>query len=208
MARNPDPKPGRWILPLVILGMVFFTWAFVNGLEPPELQDDEPVSTPTSSTIPATPTTLLEETTSTTALPPDLQIYLDNLLGDKASLAAVVDEMNAVNSDWDDRAETGKTFEETEADLVVVDDSAVVFSDSVELHIPPAGIAGLVDAHESALNSARDIANAAADVLAGLRAPDTGQQRQAALVEFRAAVEQFNLAVDSINSIITQPTGG
>ena len=207
MARNPDPKPGRWILPLVILGMVFFTWAFVNQLEPPELQDDEPVSIATTS-LATTPTTLLEETTTTASLPPDLQTYLNNLLSDKAALAEVAAEMDAVNSDWDDRAETGKTFAEAEADLMVVAELALVFSDGVELHLPPSGVTGLVDAHGAALDAARDVANAADGVLAGLRAPDTGQQRQAALVEFRAAAANFDLAVDSINSIITQPTGG
>lgn len=207
MARNPDPKPGRWILPLVILGMVFFTWAFVQRLEPPQLEDNEPVST-TTTTVATTPTTLGEETTTTTLLPPDLQTYLDNLLGDKDALADVVERMNAVNSDWDDRAETGVSYTETEEDLVAVADSALVFSDAVELHIPPAGIAGLVDAHQAALDAARLVATAAQAVLDGLRAPDTGQLRQAALVEFRSAAEQFNLAVDSINSIITAPTGG
>jgi len=207
MARNPDPKPGRWILPLVILGMVFFTWAFVQRLDAPTLEDDEPVSVPTT-TLATTPTTLPEETTSTTLLAPELQTYIDNLLGDKEALAAVVSEMNAVNADWDDRAETAKTFEETETDLVAVSESALVFSEAVELHIPPAGVIGLVDAHQAALDAAGQVAAAAEEVLAGLRSPDTGQRRQAGLVEFRSAAEQFNLAVDSIDSIITQGTGG
>ena len=208
MARNPDPKPGRWILPLVILGMVFFTWAFVDRLEPPALQDDTPISSTTSSLVAATPTTLPEAITTTTLLPPDLQTYLDNLLSDKDALAAVVSQMDAVNSDWNDRAETGKTYEETETDLIAVAESAGVFSDGVRLHIAPAGIAGLADAHEAALNAAVDVADASDRVLAGLRAPDTGQLRQAALVEFRSAASEFDLAVDSISSIITQPVGG
>lgn len=207
MARNPDPKPGRWILPLVILGMVFFTWAFVQRLEVPALEDDQPVST-TTTTIATTPTTLPEETTTTTLLPPELRTYLDNLLGDKDTLGDVVSEMNAVNSDWDGRAETGKTFPEAEEDLVAVNDSALVFSEAVELHLPPAGIAGLVEAHEAALSAALQVASTAEEVLAGLQAPDTGQLRQEALISFRLAAEQFNLAVDSINSIITQGSGG
>ena len=31
MALNADPKPGRWILPLVVLGMVAFTYFFVGA---------------------------------------------------------------------------------------------------------------------------------------------------------------------------------
>ena len=205
MARNPDPKPGRWILPLVILGMVFFTWAFVQQLEAPTLADGEPVSTTTSTDAP-TPTTLPEEAPTTTLLAPDLQTYVDNLNSDKDALAAVESKMDAVNADWDDRAETGLTYEETEADLVAVAESALVFFQSVQLHIPPQGITGLGDAHETALNAAGEVVTSTDAVLDGLRAPDTGQQRQAALVEFRSRVSQFNLAVDTIDSII-RPTG-
>ena len=208
MARNPDPKPGRWILPLVILGMVFFTWAFVNQLEAPQLDDDTPVSSTTSTTLEATPTTLNAESTTTTALPPSLQTYLDNLLGDKATLAGIDETMTAVNSDWNDRAETGKTFDEAVADLEAIAEQALIFSQSVQIHIPPAGVTGLADAHQAALDSAQDVDAAAEAVIAGLRAPDTGQLRQAALVEFRAAKERFDIAVDQINDIITQPAGG
>jgi hypothetical protein len=208
MARNPDPKPGRWILPLVILGMVFFTWAFVNQLEAPQLDDDTPVSSTTSTTLEATPTTLNAESTTTTALPPSLQTYLDNLLGDKATLAGIDETMTAVNSDWNDRAETGKTFDEAVADLEAIAEQALIFSQSVQIHIPPSGVTGLADAHQAALDSAQDGASAADAVIDGLRAPDTGQLRQAALVEFRAAKERFDIAVDQINDIITQPAGG
>ena len=31
-----DPKHGRWILPLIIGGMVLLTFTFVNSLEPSE----------------------------------------------------------------------------------------------------------------------------------------------------------------------------
>jgi hypothetical protein len=48
---------------------------------------------------------------------------------------------------------------------------------------------------------------AAEDVLAGLRAPDTGELRRAALVEFRAAAASFNEKVDQINDIILQGFG-
>ena len=37
MMRNPDPKPGRWVLPLVVLGMVLFTWVWIDRLGPPEV---------------------------------------------------------------------------------------------------------------------------------------------------------------------------
>ena len=33
MTFSTDPKPGRWILPLIILAMVGFTYVFVSSLE-------------------------------------------------------------------------------------------------------------------------------------------------------------------------------
>lgn len=188
--------------------MVFFTWAFVNQLETPELDDATPVSSTTSTTQSTTPTTLAAESTTTTALPPALQTYLDNLLSDKDILAAIATDMDAVNSDWNNRAETGKTYAEAEEDLVAIAERALVFSQTVEIHIPPAGVTGLADAHQAALDAALDVTATADDILAGLRAPDTGQLRQAALVEFRAAKDLFDIAVDQISDIITQPTGG
>ena len=64
MYRNPDPKPGRWVLPIVVLGMVAFTWFFVQRLSPDEIPEDEPPSTTTSTTTTAAPS-------ATTAAPGD-----------------------------------------------------------------------------------------------------------------------------------------
>ena len=33
---TPDPRHGRWILPLIIAAMVVLTYTFVNSLEPAE----------------------------------------------------------------------------------------------------------------------------------------------------------------------------
>src|SRR3970040_1221947 len=51
MAVNPDPKPGRWILPLVILGMVAFTYFFVRSL--PEASPDTTLVSGPTTTVPA-----------------------------------------------------------------------------------------------------------------------------------------------------------
>ena len=215
MMRNPDPKPGRWVLPLVVVGMVLFTWVWVNRLEPPEVDVTAPVST-TSTTTTATTApgeaaeaeeVEEEETTTTTLLPLEIQVYLNNLADDKKTLAEVVAEMNAVNAEWDNRSETGVTYSDTEAAMVSVSEQALVFSAGVELHRPPDNIPGLVDAHQRVFEAATAAAAAAEDALAGLRAPDTGELRRAALVEFRAAAASFNEQVDLINEITLQGFG-
>ena len=212
--RNPDPKPGRWVLPLVVLGMVLFTWVWVNRLDLPEVEETAPATTTAES---ATPTTgpdgdeedeeEVVETTTTTLLPPEIEVYLTNLAEDKQILAEVAADMNATNEEWDNREETGVTYSETEVALVAISELALIFSQGVEIHRPPDIIPGLAEAHDIALESAIAVAAAAEDVLAGLRAPDTGELRRAALVEFRAAAASFNEKVDQINDIILQGFG-
>ena len=213
MLSNPDPKPGRWVLPLVVLGMVLFTWVWVNRLEPPDLEEPDSTTSTTAETAAESPEAPdqaqdpEEESTTTTRIPPEVEVYLNNLADDRRTLAAVVAEMNAVNEEWDTRDVTGVTYGETEAALVSVAEQALVFSAAVELHRPPGAIAGLVDAHQVANDAAVAVAAAAEDVLAGLRAPDTGELRRAALVEFRAAAASFDQAVGQINDITLQGFG-
>ncbi|MCY3539668.1 MAG: hypothetical protein F4Y75_05080 [Acidimicrobiia bacterium] len=217
MASNPDPRPGRWILPLVVLGMILFTWVWINRLEPPEVEGTVAGSTSSTSTSVVTepgdedPTVSEDvetpEETTTTTLPPAIEVYLTNLAEDKEALAAVVDELNQVNDSWENRAETGVTYSETEAAFVAVSEQAVVFSETVELHRPPADVAGLTDAHQRVYESALAVTEAASDALAGLRAPDTGELRREAVVEFRAAAATFDQNVDQINEIILQGFG-
>lgn len=205
MARNPDPKPGRWVLPLVVLGMVLFTWIWVNRLGVTQVDDaSDASSTTTTAAAPGEAeedTEPAAETTTTTQLSPEMEIYLSNLAEDKQALAELSAEMNAVNQDWEDRR---VTYSEAGDNMAAVSEQAVVFSTAVEDHRPSDQIAGLVDAHQVALDRAVAVAEAAEAVLAGLRAPDDGELRRAALVEFRAAAASFDQAADQIEEIILQ----
>lgn len=210
--RNPDPKPGRWVLPLVVLGMVLFTWVWIDRLGPPEVDDTQPVST-TSATTTSTTTpgdaengeeAAEEETTTTTLLPPEIEVYLGNLAEDKKTLAEVAAELNSFNSEWENDQ---IPYQDAEDGFESASEQALAFSNSVELHRPPDGIPGLADAHQKILDLATAVAAAADDALAGLRAPDTGELRRAAMVEFRAAAESFNQQVDQITEITLQGFG-
>ena len=206
------------MLPLVVLGMILFTWVWVNRLEPPAVEGTAGPSGTTRSTTETAPAVdettaggdgaeTPEETTPTTLLPPEIEVYLTNLAEDKAALAALVEELNAVNDAWENRDQTGVTFSETETAMVTASERAVVFSEAVELHRPPEDVAGLTDAHQRVYESAAAVAEAAANTLAGLRAPDTGELRRAAVVEFRAAAASFEQQVDQISEIVMQGFG-
>ncbi len=210
MMRNPDPKPGRWVLPLVVLGMVLFTWVWVNRLEPEPVDDAQPASTTSATTeTPAAGNgedsengeTEEVESTTTTLLPPEIELYLTNLAEDKQALAELAAEMNAVNDEWDNRDDTGVTYSDTEAAVAAIVEQAVILAAAVELHRPPETVPGLNGAHDGVLESANQVATAAEEALAGLRSSDTGERRRAALVEFRASVASFNEQVDQINDI-------
>ena len=212
MMRNPDPKPGRWVLPLVVLGMVLFTWVWINRLGPPEVDDTQPVSTTaaatTSTTAPGETETseevVEEETTTTTLLPPEIDVYLENLADDKRNLAEILAELNAANNEW----ESGDIeYSAAEEAFVMVSERALAFSQAVELHRPPDGITGLADAHERLLEPANAVATASEEALAGLRSSDPGDRRREAVVEFRAAAESFNQQVDQITEITLQGFG-
>lgn len=203
---------------MVVLGMILFTWVWVNRLEPPAVEipaEASGTTRPTTATSAAvedtTPgngeTETPEDTTPTTLLPPEIEVYLTNLAEDKAALAALVEELNRVNDSWENRDQTGVTYAETEAAMVAASERAVVFSEAVELHRPPEDVAGLTDAHQRVYESAAAVAEAAANALAGLRAPDTGELRRAAVVEFRAAAASFEQQVDQISEIVRQGFG-
>jgi len=198
MARNPDPKPGRWILPLVVLGMVFFTWAFVQRLDPGEVDDAAPVSTTTTSVVETTEADDAEPTTTTT-IPAPLAAYLEQIVGDQETLEGIETGMDAVNSGWEDRENTNVTFSESVEAFETLIANTEVFRDSVSIHLPPSGFGdALGRAHQDALSASELVLTEVGSVLDGLRAPDTGEDRRAAMLRFRAAVEEFNLTADNI----------
>lgn len=200
MARNPDPKPGRWILPLIILGMVGFTYVFVQSLEDrveanPDLTVPSTTSTtalagggdgPVSTTLP--PTGVLPDAAT--------QAYYDAVEGWRADLATLDLEMASVNADWDARAiEYAAARDAIRDDLNPrIADFALAVADGA----PPEDNAVLVGLHEPLATAAAATRDAADAVLAGLQSSDSGEARQAALEEFATAVAAFNSAADAI----------
>ena len=95
MAVNPDPKPGRWILPLVILGMIAFTYFFVSEL-PEASPDTTLVGQETTTTTLGTATTT--EASGGGELDPEIQAYLDELDAINSELQLLNTEMVTVNT--------------------------------------------------------------------------------------------------------------
>ena len=80
---NPDPKPGRLILPLVLIGMIATTYTFINrvttnnNLEVINIEDDTTEEVVVEDVVDTT------TTSTTTTLPEDVVTYLEEIQSEK-----------------------------------------------------------------------------------------------------------------------------
>jgi hypothetical protein len=193
MTVNPDPRPGRWILPLIVLGMVAFTYFFVQNL--PAAEVDGPDGATTTTTVPDEGTVPDDGTTSTVPgddLDPEVAQYLASVDALEQQLLSFQAEMAAINGGFDaDPREV--SFQEAEERLVTLGANVATWSESVAALASPAGL----EEPQAAMVAAAADASAAADaVLEGLRSTDPGDARRAAAAAFDEAVAAFGVAAD------------
>jgi hypothetical protein len=190
MAVNPDPKPGRWILPLVILGMVAFTYFFVSEL--PEASPDTTLAGAEDTT-----TTTTNGSTDTTApangengdqnLDPETQAYLDELDIINDELQVLGTEMVSINTGFDaDPREIEYSDAVAALEALVADVEAL--SDRVDALTVPEALQVNHDVITTTINNA---SGAASDALDGLQSSDTGELRRAAAESFSTLVDDF-----------------
>ena len=89
---NPDPKPGRIVLPLVLIGMIATTYTFINR-----------VATNNDLDIVVEDTTT---TTTTTTLPDDYISYLEEINGERIVAISLGEEVLQANDNWDNKTVT------------------------------------------------------------------------------------------------------
>lgn len=193
MAVNPDPRPGRWLLPLVILGMIVFTYVFVQALPGAEAEGDDLSSgaTTTTTTEPSGETSTTT-TTEPVVFDPSVQSYLDLVASQEAALTGYQTEMASINGQWDAEERT-VTYPDTEAALVDLAGRVRTWAQDVANVVAPLGLEGV---HTVLSAAAAESANAADAVVAGLQSSDTGEARRAALDSFDEAVRAFTAAAD------------
>lgn len=198
MTSNYDPKPGRWMLPLVVLAMVAFTYLFVREL--PSAASADEGGELTGTTLITTSTTRSDETTTTTGAVVDAttQAYLDSLTASQSTLSNLQTELASANAGWDANPKT-ITFDQAEEAFISVAEGAAVLVGEVQAATVPAD---LIEGHNAVIAAAQQAADAASRALAGLRAPspDTGEGRRAAVNDFDAAVTAFNDAVAAVTA--------
>lgn len=194
MAVNPDPKPGRWILPLVILGMIAFTYFFVRSL--PEASPDTTLAAgdTTSTTVGGGdgPTTTTGPG-GTGSIPDASAAYIGELDRINGEFQALNNELVAVNTGFDaDPREI--EFGDAETRMEAVATSSQALSDQVAALAPPSGL----EPNQEALAAAASLAaRAAGEALSGLQSADPGDLRRAAVTAYTGAVTDFDVEVQN-----------
>ncbi len=184
MAVNPDPKPGRWILPLVILAMIAFTYFFVR-----ELPEAAPGTTAVSGD--STTTTLGGDgsTTTTQAGPidPAVQAYVDEARAISTDLAAQGTELQAANSGFDADPREVQYPDAVSRFEAVIAATQGLLARMEGLTAPE----GLDANHQALLNELTTAVGAAQDALAGLQSDDPGVIRRSAVEAYGNSVAGF-----------------
>lgn len=197
---NPDPKPGRLILPLVLIGMIATTYTFINRVATQndlELVESEEV-------IEEISTEQVEETTTststTTTIPEDVVKYLEEITGEKIQAIELGKKVLETNQRWDDKT---TTYQEAQQEFQeFIDDFANFVSVFTEPG-PPVVQSNLNSSHDELVILVNLIYEDTQELLEGLTAPDTGERRTAALDSFNSNLDLF---IERVEQVVASAT--
>jgi hypothetical protein len=197
---NDDPKPGRLVLPLVLIGMIATTYTFINRVSTENnleiVQTDDVVVEITTPEAPLEDTT----TTTTTTLPDEVVSYLEEISSEKIQSIDLATEVLEANDNWDNEL---ITYQEAKDEFAEFIEDAQQFVEIVAEPGPPSTFAGLVKSHEELKSLAELIYADTQELLEGLTSSDTGQQRAAALESFNSNINAFQEKIEEIVAINT-----
>ena len=199
---NEDPKPGRLVLPLVLIGMIATTYTFINRVSTENnldiVQTDNIVVETTTPEAPIEDTT----TTTTTTLPDEVVTYLEEISSEKIQSIDLATKVLEANDNWDNEL---LTYQEAKDEFAEFIEAAQQFVQTVSEPGPPSTFAGLVKSHEELKSLAELIYEDTEELLAGLTSSDTGEQRAAALESFNNNITLFQ---EKIEEIVATNTSG
>ena len=196
---NEDPKPGRLVLPLVLIGMIATTYTFINRVSTDNNLEIEPVVDYIVETIEIEPE---EETTTTTTttLPDEVVTYLEEISSEKIQSIDLATKVLEANDRWDNEE---ITYQEAKDEFAKFIEDAEQFVSTVKDPGPPTTFAGLVKSHEELKAIVELIYADTQELLEGLTSSDTGERRSAALESFNNNINEFQQKIEEIVSINT-----
>jgi hypothetical protein len=196
---NSDPKPGRIVLPLVLIGMIATTYTFINRVATNNNLEIVTEVTTVESTIEEVVDETTTSTTSTT-LPENYVAYLEEITAEKIQATELGKKVLEANQNWDDKT---VTYQEAKQEFAAFIEDAEEFVVTVTDPGPPNEYANLVTSHEELKTLVNLIATDTVELLAGLESSDQGEQRAAALDSFNKNLDQFIKRVEEIVAAAT-----
>jgi hypothetical protein len=193
---NPDPKPGRLILPLVLIGMIATTYTFINrvttnnNLEVINIDDNTTEEVVTEEDVVDTTTS-----STTTTLPEGVVTYLEEIQAEKIQSTELGKKVLETNQRWDDK---DTTYQEAQQEFEAFINDAEQFVATVSDPGPPNSNASLVSNHEELKILVNLIYEDTKELLEGLTAPDTGERRSSALSSFNSNLGSFQQKIEEI----------
>ncbi len=192
---NPDPKPGRIVLPLVLIGMIATTYTFINRVATNN-DLDIVVEDTTVQTVSEEITEDTTTTTTTTTLPDDYISYLEEINGERIVAISLGEEVLQANDNWDNKT---VTYQEAKDEFDVFIAKWNEFVDTVSNPGPPNTYANLVTSHEELKTLVTLVYEDTVELKAGLESSDTGERRSAALDSFNENLDQL---IEKISEIV------
>jgi hypothetical protein len=198
---NSDPKPGRLILPLVLIGMVATTYTFINrvttnnNLEVINIEEDADEEIVSEEVVDETTTT-----STTTTLPENVVAYLEEIQAEKIQSTELGKKVLETNERWNNK-ET--SYQEAQQEFKEFISDAEQFVATVTNPGPPTSNANLVSNHEELKVLVSLIYEDTKELLEGLTAPDTGEKRSAALSSFNSNLGTFQQKIEEIIAFST-----
>ena len=203
---KPDPKPGRWILPLVIVAMVGFTYVFVNSIQAGSDTDgDEGIDIDSSSTttFPVIDTSEPDDGGDGPDLDPETQAYVDEINGFDESGGSISSDFVAANDAWDDKTATySETRDAFNAGISAFD----AWAAEVAASTAPASRPELSDLHQAIIDASAEPAVHAREALEWLESTEDGtaSKRRDAVEAMEVAVAAFS---DAVSAAVAAATG-
>jgi hypothetical protein len=198
---NSDPKPGRLILPLVLIGMIATTYTFINrvttnnNLEVINIEEDADEEIVSEEVVDETTTT-----STTTTLPENVVAYLEEIQAEKIQSTELGKKVLETNERWNNK---DTSYQEAQQEFKEFISDAEQFVATVTDPGPPTSNANLVSNHEELKVLVSLIYGDTKELLEGLTASDTGERRSAALSSFNSNLGTFQQKIEEIIAFST-----
>jgi len=192
MQHKPDPKPGRWILPLIIIAMVGFTYVFTSSITPSLPEVTVSTEGAVDDTTPADDGPIITDDTTVTTVDPEVTDYIGQLQAFEAELDTIATTLVEANAGWDARtlgySDTKTAFQESAGSLGT-------WANGVSGSLAPASIGSLLNPHQDIIDATVAPVEEAKKALDGLVNSESSVPRREAIQAFSIAVDVFKTKV-------------